>query len=314
MKHWLLIIHGGCLALLLWALPLYAQNSQDGHLINQIGISTEGREQFLVLQGSFSLDLIPSIQIQPEDDPTFVTIVIPNGLVNTLELSNDISFLPEDLIKTIKIEETIDKNGSSMSFEVLLRIVARRPILLKPDASKTNERQLAYLIVEKGATSSIENELGNSNIASLTPGMKSDGSNGMDKSMMKAGMLESDKLLLHPVSAAIIFQRPTKLYLSILNASPKKDAAHQLAILLDRQQRQFIENRLDMKMDVTNISSVREKISLEKTKIYFRPNFLSAALALATVIPGDQIVEQMPLERLGRIGVDVEIFVGVNFE
>ena len=48
--------------------------------------------------------------------------------------------------------------------------------------------------------------------------------------------------------------------------------------------------------------------------MYFRPNFLKAALTLAEMIPGEQVVEPMPLSRLSRLGNDVEIYVGENFE
>ena len=69
-----------------------------------------------------------------------------------------------------------------------------------------------------------------------------------------------------------------------------------------------------MQLKITNISTVRDSIILTKTKIYYRSNYLDAALALAETIPGEQIVEKMPLDRSGRLGVDVEVFVGENFK
>ena len=69
-----------------------------------------------------------------------------------------------------------------------------------------------------------------------------------------------------------------------------------------------------MRLEVTNISSVSEGMVLPRTKIYFRPNFMKAALALSEVIPGEQLVEQMPSSHKGRMGTDVEVYVGENFE
>ena len=71
---------------------------------------------------------------------------------------------------------------------------------------------------------------------------------------------------------------------------------------------------MGLKLEILNISSVREDLRLPRTKIYFRPNFLKAALTFAEMIPGEQVVEPMPLSRLSRLGNDVEIYVGENFE
>ena len=109
-------------------------------------------------------------------------------------------------------------------------------------------------------------------------------------------------------------QQPLQLNVSVLNASTKDQNAQRLAILLDRQQRQKLEEQVGMRLEVTNISSVREGMVLPRTKIYFRPNFMKAALALSEVIPGEQLVEQMPSSHKGRMGTDVEVYVGENFE
>jgi len=53
---------------------------------------------------------------------------------------------------------------------------------------------------------------------------------------------------------------------------------------------------------------------LPRTKIYYRPNMLKSAVTLADIIPGEQIVEPMPLNRGTKPTTDVEIYVGQNFE
>ena len=65
---------------------------------------------------------------------------------------------------------------------------------------------------------------------------------------------------------------------------------------------------------IVNISSVREQTILPKTKIYFHANFLKAALILAEVLPGEQVLEPVPDSRASNLATDVKIYVGNNFE
>lgn len=314
MKHWFIVIQGGFLALLLWVFPLAAQQNEllDGHILEQIQLSSEADDTFLYIRGILSPALLPSVKLIQGDDPNHLTISIPSALTNNLILPQTINFKPSDVLETIEIEEDIlEGSRGDLQFQVNLHITSRQPIVLSPEQLQTNTQQLAFLVLEKGAAGEIETEAqADSGMPSLP--LLSDRSGVTTPSGMQ--MKESDKVLLHPVSAMMAFQRPSVLHLSILNASPRKEAARRLAVLLDRHQRKYLEDRLDMKMDITNISSVREQMALSKTKIYFRPNYLTAALALATVIPGEQVVEQMSLERRGRLGLDVEIYVGANFE
>ena len=68
------------------------------------------------------------------------------------------------------------------------------------------------------------------------------------------------------------------------------------------------------KLNIVNISSVREQEILPKTKIYFHANLLKQALKLAEILPGEQLLEPIPATRANKLSTDVEIFVGKNFE
>ena len=68
------------------------------------------------------------------------------------------------------------------------------------------------------------------------------------------------------------------------------------------------------KLNIVNISSVREQEILPKTKIYFHANLLKQAIKLAQVLPGEQLLEPVPTARASKLATDVEIFVGKNFE
>ena len=69
-----------------------------------------------------------------------------------------------------------------------------------------------------------------------------------------------------------------------------------------------------MKLNIVNISSVNEQTILSKTKIYFHANILKAALILADVLPGEQVLEPVPDNRVSELANDVEIYVGKNVE
>ena len=123
-----------------------------------------------------------------------------------------------------------------------------------------------------------------------------------------------EAMLLHPVTALMSFRDFSQLNVAILNASPHLGGAQRLAVMLDRQQKRMIEKRMGMKLKIVNISSVREQTILPKTKIYFHANFLKAALILAEVLPGEQVLEPVPDSRVSNLATDVKIYVGNNFE
>ncbi|MBF0277826.1 MAG: LytR C-terminal domain-containing protein [SAR324 cluster bacterium] len=314
MKHWLIYIHGGFFALILWAAPLYAQPLIDGHILEQIDIASGDDDKFLIIRGILSPKLLSSVQLLQED-PLHPTIVIPNGMTNNLILPEVTSFKPGDIIEKVGIEEEIQEDGrGNLRFRSNLHLTSRLPIVLSLDKSRTTAGQMVFLILEKGGAGQIAAEDTSINGMPSLPLLSDNAEMPKQPGMSKMEMKEPDKMLLHPISAMMVFRRPSVLNLSILNASPRKEAAQRLAILLDRHQRKFLEDRLDMRLHISNISSIREQMTLSKTKIYFRPNYLTTALALATVIPGEQVVEEMSLERRGRLGLDVEIYVGANFE
>ncbi|MBF0286675.1 MAG: hypothetical protein HQM14_02560 [SAR324 cluster bacterium] len=311
MKHWLLYLQGGLLILLLWGTPVHAQSNgmMDGHVLDQVELSREGKEAFLVIRGIISPALLSSIKVVQKEDSLHSTISIPNGFFNNVTLPPTVSFRSGDVLESIQFIEDILENGAGgFDFQAKLLVTSSQPVLLNFDESRTNSQQIVYRVIEKGSAGKV-----NTQREGMQAPLLSETKEQMSMPK-KVGMEDTDKILLHPVSAMLVFQRPSVLHLSILNASPRKDAAQRLAILMDRHQRRALENRLDMKLDITNISSVQEQMILHKTKIYFRPNYLTAALALAHLIPGEQVVEEMSLERRGRLGLDVEIYVGANFE
>ena len=121
-------------------------------------------------------------------------------------------------------------------------------------------------------------------------------------------------ILLHPITALMSYRKFDQIKISVLNASHIKDAAHRIAAMIDRKQRKKIEKRIGMNLKIINISSINQRTILNKTKIYFHPNFLRSALVLAEFLPGEQLLEPFPENRKRKNSNDLQIVVGENFE
>lgn len=300
----------------------------DGHIIDDVYLESRGENAFLVLKGLFSVYLLHSIEIVTGKDALNSTITIPNCFLNDLILAPRLSFRSDQILKQIVNEEEIHKTyEDDISFNVNMNIESRFPIMISLDKNESNEKQLVFfimkkeiqeqntepeLVLEEPPPKVVEKQMEDLNLEKSEE-EKEKKSINVIASKNNVNNVIPEKILIHPVSAMMVFQKPLNLHISILNASPRKDTAERLAILLDRHQRRILEDKIGMKLDITNISSVMETMIFEKTKIYFKPNFLPSALALAQLIPGEQIIEEMAISRQGRLGVDVEIYAGKNF-
>lgn len=119
-----------------------------------------------------------------------------------------------------------------------------------------------------------------------------------------AELKEEAQLLFGP-------EPPTEVRVAILNATGKPGGANKVAVLLSEMKRRDIEDRIGMQLEVVNLSSA-EAVRPGRSILFYRPEFLRAALAMARAIPGEQFVEPMRPAALKRAGVDVEIVVGAE--
>jgi len=101
----------------------------------------------------------------------------------------------------------------------------------------------------------------------------------------------------------------THVRVEILNATGKPGGANKVALLLAEYARRNLEDRIGMQIEVVNVSSA-ESERPGQSIVFYRPEFLRAALAMAKAIPGEQFVEPMRPAGMKRAGVDVEIVVG----
>ncbi|MGK5090958.1 LytR C-terminal domain-containing protein [Deltaproteobacteria bacterium TL4] len=331
MRQLLRYIHGGLLICVLFTFPVLASPSLPaGHMLDKINLTQGTTDTFLSVLGTLAPDQFSKIEIKSNKTDPITKIIIPNCFINNLNLPKYLNFPTGEILRSITVDENIQKKeNGEISFEVTLHLQAPEPLIVKFDEVKSNQKEMIFVLRKEknqltppSIPTTVPQKSPAVEVASLSKSLPETLKQGttppevpMDSEpIMPIQGEELENVLLHPVSAMLLLQRPKQLQLSILNASHQMDGAQRLAILIQRHHRRALEDRVGMKLEISNISSVRERIILPKTKIYFRPNYLDAALALSTLIPGEQIVEQMPLERRGKLGIDVEIYVGENFE
>ena len=276
--------------------PASAANS--GHMLDNIELIPGEKTSYLTLKGYFEPELFQEISIRPGESAQETLVVIPNAFINNLLMPDREfdQFPVGNMIRQIELEEDIRQEaGNQVSFLVNLKLSLAQEMEISLEIEKSTPRQLTFSLIPSGRLITPEPEKTEvTDVLNQTP--------------------PEESVLLHPVFAMLAYRQPIRLNVSVLNASRHVGGAQRLAILLERQQRRRIEQRVGMRLEVINISSVQEQMILPRTKIYYRPNMLKSAVTLADIIPGEQIVEPMPLNRGTKPTTDVEIYVGQNFE
>ncbi len=104
---------------------------------------------------------------------------------------------------------------------------------------------------------------------------------------------------------------PTAVRVAILDTSGKSSRAGLIAFLLEDYRRRHLETKIGKRISVVNQSRMSAG-KLRNSVIYYRPGHLRAALMMAEVIPGKQFVTPMGQNARDKIGVDIEIQVGME--
>ena len=286
--------------------------SNSGHMLDRFLLILGEKTPFLTFKGFFDPSQFPHIKISPRKSKTETSVLLPNTLINRIHLPERevTSFSEEGILKKMLLEEKIKKKETGeIAFQVTLTILSTEEHILVLDTEKSDSRHLTFAlkkpIVEKESDPFLEA------MQMLSEKQKVE---RILVDLASPKISHREAMLLHPVTALMSYRRVDQLNLTILNASPRPDSAQRLAVLLDRKQKRKIEKRIGMKLKIVNISSVREQTILPKTKIYFHANLMREALILAQILPGEQVIEQMPEIRISKLATDVEIYVGKNFE
>ena len=281
-------------------------SANSGHMLDRFELLADKNSPYLTFKGFFDPGQFPHIKITPGNSKTETTVILPNTFINNILLPEReiTSFAVDGILEKMSLAEKITKTeNGDIDFLVTLTVSSIENHILVLDTNRSDSRQLTFALQkpQKKAVSTVS-----SDGLRITQTVKAE--------LGPSKINPREQLLLHPVTALMSFRHFDQLNVAVLNASPNQGAAQSFAVMLDRKQKRTIEKRMGMKLNIVNISSVREQTILPKTKIYFHANLLKAALILAEVLPGEQVLEPVPDSRTSKLSTDVEIYVGKNFE
>jgi len=275
-------------------------------MLDRFELLADKNSPYLTFKGFFDPGQFPHIKITPGNSKTETTVILPNTFINNILLPEReiTSFTIDGILEKMSLAEKITKaENGEIDFLVTLTVSSIENHILVLDTNRSDSRQLTFALQkpQKKAVSTVS-----SDGLRITQTVKAE--------LGPSKINPREQLLLHPVTALMSFRHFDQLNVAVLNASPNQGAAQSFAVMLDRKQKRTIEKRMGMKLNIVNISSVREQTILPKTKIYFHANLLKAALILAEVLPGEQVLEPVPDSRTSKLSTDIEIYVGKNFE
>ena len=281
-------------------------SANSGHMLDRFELLADKNSPYLTFKGFFDPGQFPHIKITPGNSKTETTVILPNTFINNILLPEReiTSFTIDGILEKMSLAEKITKTeNGDIDFLVTLTVSSIENHILVLDTNRSDSRQLTFALQkpQKKVVSTVS-----SDGLRITQTVKAE--------LGPSKINPREQLLLHPVTALMSFRHFDQLNVAVLNASPNQGAAQSFAVMLDRKQKRTIEKRMGMKLNIVNISSVREQTILPKTKIYFHANLLKAALILAEVLPGEQVLEPVPDSRTSKLSTDIEIYVGKNFE
>ena len=281
-------------------------SANSGHMLDRYELLADKKSSYLTFKGFFDPGQFLHIKITPGKSKSEYTVILPNTFINNILLPDRkiTSFPADSILEKISLAEKITKTeNGQIDFLVTLIVSSKEEHNLVLDTKRSDSRQLTFALQKppkKPVSTAAPDGL------QITQTVKAE--------LVPPKKMPREQLLLHPVTALMSYRHFDQLNVAVLNASPNVGAAQSFAVMMDRKQKRTIEKRMGMKLNIVNISSVREQTILPKTKIYFHANLLKAALILAEVLPGEQVLEPVPDSRTNKQVTDVEIYVGKNFE
>ena len=287
-----------------------------GNMLEHFELIPDKQTPYLSFEGFFEPSLFSQIQIIPGNKNTETSVILPKTFINNIFFADPeiTSFAEEGILEKLSFEEKIKRTKTGeIDPRVILNISTMVNYKIEFDAEKSNSRRITFSMqkLKKMLISTIEKE----EMATQEQTVPQAEADVIFWSVFTPRMVNKrEKILLHPVTALMSYRQFDQLNVAILNASLKPNGAHRMAEMLTKRHKLAIEKKIGAKLNIVNISSVREQEILPKTKIYFHANLLKQAIKLAQVLPGEQLLEPVPTARASKLATDVEIFVGKNFE
>ena len=287
-----------------------------GNMLEHFELIPDKQTPYLSFEGFFEPSLFSQIQIIPGNKNTETSVILPKTFINNIFFADPeiTSFAEEGILEKLSFEEKIKRTKTGeIDPRVILNISTMVNYKIEFDAEKSDSRRITFSMqkLKKMLISTIEKE----EMAAQEQTVPQAEADVIFWSVFTPRMVNKrEKILLHPVTALMSYRQFDQLNVAILNASLNPNGAHRMAEMLTKRHKLAIEKKIGAKLNIVNISSVREQEILPKTKIYFHANLLKQAIKLAQVLPGEQLLEPVPTARASKLATDVEIFVGKNFE
>ncbi len=289
---------------------------KSGNMLERFELILEKQTPSLSFEGFYEPSLFSQIQIIPGNKKTETYVILPNTFINNIFFSEReiTTFTEEGILEKLSLEEKIKRTKTGeIDSRVILNISGMVNYKIEFDAEKSNSRRITFFMqkIKKMLISTIDKE----EMEAQEQTVQHAEADVLFWSIFTPRMVNKrEKMLLHPVTALMSYRQFEQLNVAILNASLKPNGAHRMAEMLSKRHKLAIEKKMGAKLNIVNISSVREQEILPKTKIYFHANLLKQAIKLAQFLPGEQLLEPVPSARVSKLATDVEIFVGKNFE
>ncbi len=293
--------------------PTIAQENQasQGNIIKRVSTSSQRGASILIIRGTLDPGQLENITIVKKGATSFI-VSIPNALIDPERIPKlSQKFSLRAPIKTVKFVEDIKELGDDVVFTVDLEVEARKEFkleLIKPVTSSSIRIRMedVQAIKKKMQLSQIETEkkkMAEKTVRQLAMKKKEE-----TKEKTRRTTAEAQKTVDEILKQ---YHRPSIMQLSIINASGWQKRAYKLSVFLGKEKKKEIEESLGIKLDIVNISNAKNDRHNQST-IYFRNNFLKPALFLARLIPGEQ--KLVPIsDKRERLGVDIEIYLGVDY-
>ena len=306
--------------MLIYVSAALAQAAGQGNIIKKISVAKQNGDDVLVIQGLLNARQLANVVIKQKAGSRNFSVTIPNALIDPEAIKSPVlKFGANSPLETVTVKERIQESkNSDVLFVVDLQIQARkefRSSVMRPISGG----KFSILLKDVAKIAAAEAARKKAEAANQQVAQADNAKKRQEVFMLKQKKeIEEKKLQQLKMARDAVgeilrqYHKPSLVQVSIINASGYKKRAYKLSVFLGNVQKRSIEEVLGAKLDIVNISNYAPK-QAPLTTIFFRDNYLKAALTLAKTIPGQQRVLPMS-NQAERMGVDIEIYLGKDYK
>ena len=106
--------------------------------------------------------------------------------------------------------------------------------------------------------------------------------------------------------------QPPTVRVAVLSSQSQPEKGQNIALILGTYRRDMLEELMGMAVEIAYISHMKQDVT-RQSAIHFRPNFLRAAVSVASVLPREQDLRPMSADEQRQESVDLLVYVGKNY-